>query len=270
MDIADSPLWLKLEQVHDYIRKGDGSGIKVAILDSGIEAGHPALVGLELTDDVIITSDGIRYSAESGDGCDVFGHGTAVASIIRRFAPRAEIGSFRVLGSNLDSRTALICEGAYQALERGYHILNCSFGCQFRQHALQYKAWVDAAYIRGVHVVAASNNPNSARFEWPAHFSSVLAVSTAANAKDLQAYHTAGMMVEFSANGTDVDVAWRGGASKKVSGSSFAAPHVTALLARILSGCPDLPPTQAKALLQQLAPPAPESIRSSQTRSNCG
>ena len=58
-------------------------------------------------------------------------------------------------------------------------------------------------------------------------------------------------------------VAWPGGALKKVTGSSFAVPHATALLARLLSFFPNLPPLQAKALLHQLASPWPEDQISS-------
>ena len=70
---------------------------------------------------------------------DLFGHGTAIAAIIRRIAPEAEIGSFRVLGESLDSRTVIIREGVRQAIERGYHVLNCSFGCGVLEHIFQYK-----------------------------------------------------------------------------------------------------------------------------------
>ena len=58
-----------------------------------------------------------------------------------------------------------------------------------------------------------------------------------------------------------VVVPWLGGCLKKVTGSSFAAPHLAGLLARLLSVCPDLPPLQAKALLHQLALPAPALAR---------
>jgi subtilisin family serine protease len=62
-----------------------------------------------------------------------------------------------------------------------------------------------------------------------------------------------GHLVEFAANGQDVEVPWLGGHRKKVTGSSFAAPHLTGLLARLLSRTPHLSPLAAKALLQSLA-----------------
>ena len=68
-------------------------------------------------------------------------------------------------------------------------------------------------------------------------------------------YYRPGNLVEFVARGQDIEVAWLNGGTKKVTGSSFAAPHLTGLLARLLSKCPTLSPTQAKALLHGLAAP---------------
>ena len=260
MDLKHQPLWLDLEKAREDLRMGSGQGVKIAVLDSGIECSHPALGGLELTDDVVVTNQGLQFECVPGGGHDVFGHGTAVAGIIRRLAPEAKIGSFRVLGNELDSRTALICEAAFEALDRGYDILNCSFGCRFKQHALQYKAWIDAAYLKGVHVVAASNNPETARPEWPGHFSSVVTVSTARAPSAMGLFYRQGSLVEFAAAGMNLEVPWKDGSRKTVSGSSYAAPHVTALLARLLSRHPGLPPSQAKALLQQVAEPWSEDL----------
>ncbi|RYD72686.1 MAG: alkaline serine protease, partial [Verrucomicrobiaceae bacterium] len=178
-----------------------------------------------------------------------------LAGIIRAAAPEAEIGSIRVLGEALASRTAIIMEGAREAIERGYHILNCSLGCGIPDHVLKYKAWVDEAYLRGIHVVAACNNQDSSRPEWPGFFTSVLTVNMAAAASDSEVYYRPGNLVEFAARGVDVQVLWRDGETKTMTGSSFAAPRVTAMLARLLSQYPELGPLQAKALFHQLARP---------------
>ena len=247
--------WPTVKAARDALNQGKGRGIKVAVLDSGIEAGHPALNRLELTDDLAVVSDGMQLKVEPGQGCDLFGHGTAIAGIIHQVAPEAQIGSFRVLGEQLRSRTALICEGVRQAMDRGYHILNCSFGCSRDDLVLPYKEWVDEAYIRGRHIVAACNNYDCTKREWPGHFPTVITVNFArAEVKELL-YYRAGSLVEFAASGQDVEVAWSGGGSKKVTGSSFAAPRASGLLARLLSNLPLLSPLQAKALLHELAAP---------------
>jgi subtilisin len=244
-----------IDQARSLLRSGKGANVKIAVLDSGIEASHPLLNGLALADDVAIVEDGHQIVSVSGRGHDVYGHGTAIAAIIHKLAPEAEIGSFRVLGEHLRARTLIIREGARQALERGYHILNCSFGCGRDDQVLLYKDWIDEAYNLGRHIVASCNNEDFLKREWPGHFPSVTTVSFT-NCGDAEAFFCRlGQLVEFAARGQDIEVAWTGGGQKKVTGSSFAAPHISALLARLLSGWPALTPLQAKSLLHTLAAP---------------
>ncbi len=246
-----------LDDARKFLQRGKGAAIKIAVLDSGIETSHPLLRGLTLADDVAIVDQGLQIAAVAGDGRDLYGHGTAIAGIIRALAPDALIGSFRVLGEHLRSRTLIIREGVRQALERGYHILNCSFGCGREDQVLLYKDWIDEAYVLGRHIVASCNNEDFMKREWPGHFPSVVTVSAAACAQPEMFFCRLGQLVEFAARGQDVEVPWREGARKKVTGSSFATPHVSALLARLLSCCPSLTPLQAKSLLHTLAAPWP-------------
>lgn len=258
--------WISPDEAAAALRRGRGRGVRIAVLDSGVETGHPALQGRTLCDDLAIVEDGHRLKVVPGEGRDLFGHGTAVAGIIQEMAPEAEIGSIRVLGESLSARTAIILEGARQAIERGYHILNCSLGCGVQEHVLKYKAWVDEAYLRGVHVVAACNNADYGRPEWPAFFTSVLTVNMARTADDLSIFYKPGHLVEFAARGVDVDVPWAGGGWKKVTGSSFAAPRVTGMVACLLSEVPDLDPLQTKALFQRFALPWSKEIRAGNER----
>lgn len=248
------------QQAAEALRSGRGKGVRVAILDSGVEAAHPALGGLVLADDLAIVEDGQRLKEAPG-GVDRFGHGTAIAGILRHVAPEAEIGSFRVFGESLATRTATIAEGARLAMDRGYHILNCSFGCAISEHVLHHKRWVDEAYLRGIHVVAACNNHDFTRPEWPGFFSSVITVNMARTSGDGQLFHKQGTLVEFAAHGIDVEVAWCGGLMKKVTGSSFAAPHVAGMLACLLSLEPGLRPLQAKTLFHHIARPWTQELR---------
>jgi subtilisin len=244
-----------LEDARAFLREGRGAGIKIAVLDSGIEASHPLLGGLKLADDIAIIDQNFEIAIVPGGDRDVFGHGTAIAGIIHELAPDAEIGSFRVLGEHLRSRSLIIREGVRQALERGYHILNCSFGCGREDQVLLYKDWIDEAYVQGCHIVASCNNENFMKREWPGHFPTVITVNFTIGSHSEVFYCRLGQLVEFAARGQDIEVAWTGSRRKKVTGSSFAAPHITALLARLLSCYPSLSPVQAKALLHQLAMP---------------
>jgi subtilisin family serine protease len=251
--------WIQLNEAERALTEGTGRGIKIAVIDSGLESSHPLLAGLKIAEDIAIVDNGVKLGIANSDG-DVFGHGTAVSGIIKGLAPEAEIGSIRVLGRNNASRTAIIQLGAQEAISRGYDILNCSFGCAVEAQVLNYKAWVDEAYLRGVHVVAACNNDDFRTPEWPAFFSSVLAVNMARTDDESIFFYLRGTMVEFAARGVDVTVAWRGGAKKLVTGSSFAAPRISALLARLLSVYPDLSPLQAKSILHAIAKPWVEEV----------
>jgi subtilisin len=253
-------VWPTLEEARAFLRQGRGSGIRIAVLDSGVESAHPRLRGKPLNDDLALVECDFQIKTLPGEGKDVFGHGTAIAGILHELAPEAQIGSFRVLGDQLRSRSFLIREGVRLALQKGYHILNCSFGCGREDQVLLYKDWIDEAYVLGRHIVASCNNQDFTRREWPGHFPTVLTVSFTRTEKADAFFCRLGQLVEFAARGQDVEVAWAGGAVKRVTGSSFAAPHLAAMLARLLSGCPGLSPLQAKALLHRLAAPWEVSV----------
>jgi len=259
--IANLSPWIDIEDARLAVSRSLGKGIRIAVIDSGIEVSHPELAGLKLADDIHIADDNLKIAVREGDGLDVYGHGTAVAGILRRLAPEAEIGSFRVLGEKLVARTAIISAGVRQAIERGYHILNCSFGCGVPDHVLHYKAWIDEAYLRGIHVVAACNNFDESRPEWPGFFPSVVTCNMASTADEYRIFYKPGSLVEFATRGVDVCVPWMGHTVKQVTGSSFAAPRASALLARLLSGAPDLHPLAAKSILHHLAETWIEDLR---------
>jgi subtilisin family serine protease len=254
-DSQNDAAWLSPSQAGSHLDIGSGEGIRVAVIDSGVEFSHPALKDLTIADDVVVMDDGLRLVARENTDGDAFGHGTAVAGIIHKFAPAAQIGSYRVLDSSNGSRSAIVCEAVRLALDAGYHIINCSFGCGVLDQVLAYKAWVDEAYLRGVHVVAACNNVDFLRPEWPGFFATVLTVNMARSTDEFRFWYKGGSLVEFAARGVNVEVPWKGGRTKVVTGSSYAAPRLSSMLARVLSCRPDLNPLQAKALFRAIADP---------------
>jgi hypothetical protein len=88
---------IDLEDARRALTEGDGNGVRVAIIDSGVETDHPELAGLVLAHDIEIFDNGVQAEAKPASGTDVFGHGTAVAYILHKLAPKATLGSFRVL-----------------------------------------------------------------------------------------------------------------------------------------------------------------------------
>lgn len=233
------------------LQSSTGQGVRIAILDSGIDVTHPALEGLPLADDIAFERDGSFLKVTPGSG-DVIGHGTAIAWIIHSLVPQAEIGSFRVLDGDLRSRTTIIWEAARLAIQKGYHILNCSFGSPGEaRFVMPYKEWTDEAYLRRTHIVAACSNEDANLREWPGWFPTVLTVNLA-DMPDQPWSHRPGSMVEFLAHGHQVRVPWQGG-WKVVTGSSFAAPRLTGWLAKLLSRRPDLSVEAAKEMMREMA-----------------
>jgi len=248
--------WLSPHDATLALREGRGRGIRIAILDSGVEWSHPALSTARCGDDIILRQDHGRLVSEPGAGEDVFGHGTAVAGILHALAPEAELGSFRVLDHSNQARSEIICEGARLALDRGYHILNCSFGARLRNQVLMFKDWTDRAYLEHRHVIAACNNDDFRRPEWPGDFTSVITVNMQPSLpEDTLFRHQPGALVEFAALGVNVHVPWKNAQWVTNTGSSFAAPRVSALLARLLSQHPNIYPWEAKSLMLRAAVP---------------
>ncbi len=247
--------WLCPEEAKLAAETLRGEGVRIAVLDSGVDTSHPQLTGIRVSDQVAIVEERGRILPVDGDAGDVYGHGTAVAGIIHQMAPEAEIGVFRVLDARNVSRTAVIREGVRQAMLRGYQIINCSFGCKSgAKSVMLFKEWVDEAWLRGIHVVAACNNYNLFEPEWPGHFTSVITVNMA-RTESAHFFHRPGHMVQFGARGENVPVAWLGGRVEKKTGSSFAVPHLTALTARLLGAAPGLPPPLMLDLLRRIAHP---------------
>lgn len=239
----------------DAAQRGDGRGVRVAVLDSGIERCHPEFQTASFDDDLCFATVGNGDAPMIAGGADFFGHGTAVASVLLRTAPRVTIGSFRVLGGEAYGRDEIIRRAALEAIARGYDIIHCSFGASGSPFTvMSFKSWIDAAYLAGVHVVAACNNGGSSVRVWPAHFTSVVAVdSTTAVAKS-GIERRPGSLVEFAAHGGNGSrLPWRDQSTRIISGTSFSAPMATGLIARILSVHPGIHPDQMKMILREIA-----------------
>jgi subtilisin len=229
----------------------------VALLDSGIERRHPKFGGASFDDDLCFTGAGNGDAPKDAGGMDFFGHGTAVAAVLLQTAPAVTIGSFRVLGGEAYGRDEIIRRAALEAIARGYHIIHCSFGASGSPFTvMSFKSWVDAAYLAGVHVVAACNNGGSSVRVWPAHFTSVVAVDFSASASNQCVQRREGTLVEFAARGGNGSrLPWRDQTMRTISGTSFSAPVATGLIARILSAYPGIHPDQMKMILREIAEP---------------
>ncbi|MFM2077762.1 MAG: hypothetical protein RJA49_1652 [Actinomycetota bacterium] len=231
---------------------GRGRGVRVAVVDSGIDASHPA-VG-RVADHVAVERDehsesGLRIVA--GEHDDLYGHGTACAAIIRALAPDVELVSVRVLGENLKGSAGAFATGVQWCIEQRIDVINLSMSTSSDRWAESFWELVDEAAYRRVMLVSAMNNERKRTI--PSEFAGVFSVACAPGTDRERVWCNPSGPPEWGAAGIDVDVAWTGGGTIRATGNSFAAPVIAGHLARIVGAHPGIAPWQAKTVLAQLA-----------------
>ena len=223
-----------------------GKGARVCILDSGVEAEHP-LVG-ELESAVVISiGENEEVIADEDTEGDVSGHGTACAGIVRTLAHECSISSVRVLGSTFTGSGAILLGGLRYAVEQGFDVINMSLSTTKKPFAGVLHELADSAYFKNTVLVASAHNMPVESYPW--RFSSVISVGSHEEDDSLAFFYNPKPPVEFFGRGVNVDVPWLGGRSLKVSGNSFATPHLSAICALILAKHPELTPFQLKSVL---------------------
>lgn len=227
-----------------------GRGVKVGVIDSGIDADHPA-VGRGVQGYVAVRdgSGGLVYdTAPHGDD---YGHGTACAGIIRTLSPDCDLYSIKVLGADLNGRGSVFVSGLAWAIENGMHVCNLSLGSTKKEFYGVLHELTDLAYFRNIMLVTAGNNLPLPSF--PSMYASVISVATHGTKNQDVFYYNSRPPVEFGAPGIDVHVAWYGGGWTTATGNSFAAAHMSGWVAKVLGKHPELTAFQMKAVLQALA-----------------
>ena len=230
---------------------GLGRGQRVAIIDSGIEGDHPA-VGGRLVESVAVERHGEDWEVVPTVAADVVGHGTACAGIIHALVPEADLVSIRVLGADNRGNGGAFAAGLLWAIEEaGASVVNLSLSSRSDALFGPLHELADEAYFRNVLLVSAANNVSVASY--PSLFAAVVSVA----AHDVPSadtwFYNPRPPVEFGAYGLNVDVAWRGGSRRVVTGNSFAAPHITGYATRIRAAHPAITPFEVKAILAATA-----------------
>jgi subtilisin family serine protease len=241
-----------LEDITPEWAWGDSTGqnVKVAVIDSGVDRDHPAIGGrVSGYVSVTETAEGIVY--DTSPHGDEFGHGNACAGIIRTLAPDCELYSVKVLGPRLTGKGSVFTAGLRWAIENDMQICNLSLGTTRRDFFAVLHELADHASFRNIVLVTAANNLPTPSF--PSVFASVISVASHEwQTPDIYFYNPE-PPVDFGAPGIDVRVAWQNGEWITATGNSFAAPHITGLVAKILGKHPDLAPFQVKTVLRALA-----------------
>ncbi len=227
-----------------------GAGVRVAIIDSGLENDHPRLNGRVVENVTVEIGDDGPMVVPDGT-TDMFGHGTACGGIILSLAPEVELVSIRVLGADLRGKGTAFAAGLEWAIEQGLDVCNLSLSSKSEALYPVFHDLADRAYFQSTALVSAANNVPAPSY--PSLFSSVFSVAAHGEPDPWRVYYNPAPPVEFGAWGVDVPIAWKDGGSTVATGNSFAAPHIAGLVALILSKHPGLSPFELKAILASVS-----------------
>lgn len=228
-----------------------GKGVSVCILDSGIEAGHPLVGGVDGAVAFHRIGEGDEVELEQDTEGDLCGHGTACAGIVRAIAPECSLFSARVLGAGFKGSGPVLLGGLRWAVEQGFDVINMSLSTTKRQFAGLLHELADTAYFRRTVLVASAHNMPVESYPW--RFSSVISVGSHEEPDPLTFYYNPSPPVEFFARGVGVEIAWLGGGKILSTGNSFATPHMSGICALVLAKHPELAPFQLKNVLYLIA-----------------
>jgi subtilisin family serine protease len=223
-----------------------GAGARVCILDSGVEAGHPLIGGLDSAVAISLGEEEEIVVTEDEEG-DLSGHGTACAGVVRALAPECSLSSVRVLGAGFTGSGGVLLAGLRYAVEQGFDVINMSLSTTKKPFAGVLHELADSAYFKRTVLVASAHNMPVESYPW--RFSSVISVGSHEEPDPFTFFYNPTPPVEFFGRGVNVDVAWLEGRSITVSGNSFATPHLTGICALILAKHPELTPFQLKSVL---------------------
>lgn len=235
--------------------KGEGR-VVVVVFDTGLTPDHPDLVGKWY--------GGKSFVSSPSDWRDGHGHGTHVAGTIAAFTNNrvgvagvgynVRVSVAQVLGANGSGDTANIARAineATAAIPPGWvAVYNFSLGCECPPPQVLADA-IANAYRRGVVIVAALGNNNAdtrLRRFYPAAFDEVISVS-ATDERDSKAVFSNWGAPDISAPGTNILSTYPPNTYKSLSGTSMAAPHVSAVAALVRAIRPTWGPSQVRQAL---------------------
>ncbi|HBL17644.1 MAG: hypothetical protein A2X36_14660 [Elusimicrobia bacterium GWA2_69_24] len=207
----------------------EGAGVKVAVIDTGIDFNHPDLKANY--------AGGYNAIDSQKPPMDDNSHGTHVAGTIAGVrdgkgvvgvAPKAKLYAVKVLDADGGGSLSSIIKGLVWTANNGMQVANMSLGAPmgtvFMRLAVKY------ARARGVVIMAAAGNEGGP-VGYPAAYGDTIAISASDSKDKIAEFSSRGKEVDFIAPGVDVKSSVPGGGYDRYSGTSMATPHMTGLAA---------------------------------------
>lgn len=248
--------------VHDG--SNTGSGIKIAIIDSGIDYNHPDLDGN--------FAGGYDFVNDDGDPMDDYGHGTHVAGTVAAedngvgvvgVAPGASLYGLKILGNSGSGSFSDAIAALQWCVDNGIHITNNSYGSDQDPGVTVREAFDNAALAGVLHVSSAGNTGNPPgrgdNVGYPASYDSVIAVAATDDSDKRARFSSTGQAVELAAPGVDVNSTKLGGGYVEYDGTSMACPHVAGAAALVMAAGVSDVRTQLQNTADDLGDPGRDS-----------
>jgi len=228
-----------------------GKGVKVAVIDSGVDIDHP-----DLDDNLFGCVNFISWWRSCNDD---YGHGTHVAGIIAAednsfgvvgVAPKARLYALKVLDWRGYGYLSDVIEALDWSVANQVDVVNMSFGTASDVSSLHEAIQrVKAAGI--VQVAAAGNSgPDPETVLYPARYPEVIAVAATDSNDQVPSWSSRGTEVDLAAPGKEIKSTYLRGRYKTLSGTSMSAPHVAGVAALRLEDHPNEEPTAIETLLE--------------------
>ena len=228
----------QLLRVPSIWRKAAGKGVKVAVLDTGVDHDHP-----DLKDAIVDVAD------FTGDGVeDLSGHGTHCAGIIGSrlngfgfvgVAPLCDLAVGKVLGNSGSGSYGWIADGIDWAVDIDADIISMSLGGPASDERL-FKS-IHSALAKGKIIVCAAGNEGSTfsnTVGYPGRYGGVITIASHDHNGNRSGFSSRGGEIDFMAPGSEIFSTYKQGRYATLSGTSMATPFVAGICALVMSAKP--------------------------------
>lgn len=214
-----------------------GEGIKVGIIDTGVDSDHPEIVNR--------IKDGVNFSGGNMDDFeDENGHGTHICGIVAAekngigivgVAPKADLYVAKAFNKSGKTSFDAIEKSVKWLMEKNVDVINMSFSSS---HASgRYKSLIADVYRKGISIICAAGNEGELgenTIGYPANFPETIAVSAVDINKNIADFSSQGHAAEISAAGIDIYSTYLNGGYATLSGTSMATPIITGAVAILM------------------------------------